>query len=317
MQASTNQGKNRKNPSKFTKTLGNHRKDAVSSLVRMARSPLSSIMTIVVIAAALLLPSLLFSLNANISQLLAQFQNNARIVLYLSETTDDVRGREVSENLLAYNDIGSATFVSSEEALQDFSSAAGFTDIVAGLDENPLPASIVITPNLDALDRLDRLAETLEILPEVDLVQVDSQWLRRLAEISDLIELVARILGFIVILSLCFIVGNTVRLHIENRRDEIRIIKLVGGTHGYIARPFLYTGLFYGIIGGILAGLLQAAVFLSFSDSIATIASLYDSNFRLPLLTPGSLLSLALAGGFMGWIAAVVAGYRHIGAINP
>ena len=309
--------KSRKNPSKFTKTIRNHGKDALNSLLRMARTPLSSTMTIVVIAAALLLPSLLFSLNANISQLLAQFQNNARVVLYLNESTTDSRGIEVSESLLTLSDIDSAAFISSNEALQDFSSAAGFTDIVAELDKNPLPSSIVITPNLNAMEGLDQLAETLQAIPEVDLVQVDSQWLRRLAAISDLIELVARILGLIVVLSLCFIVGNTVRLHIENRRDEIRIIKLVGGTHSYIARPFLYTGFFYGIIGGILAGLLQAAVFLAFSDSIAIIARLYDSSFQLQLLTPVILISLALAGGLMGWIAAMIAAYRRIGAINP
>ncbi|NKB34612.1 MAG: FtsX-like permease family protein [Pseudomonadales bacterium] len=309
--------KSREKSSKFAKTMRNHRKDAGNSLYRLAKAPLSSCMTVLVIAAALLLPSLLFSLNSNLASLLAGFENNARIVLYLTAATEDARAMEVSESLLTYNDIDLAEFVSKEDALRDFSNAAGFTELLAGLDENPLPSTIVITPNMSSLDGLDSLAATLEAMPEVDLVQVDSLWLRRLAAISDLIGLIARTLGLIVILSLCFIVGNTVRLHIENRKEEIKVIKLVGGTHSYIARPFLYTGLFYGILGGILASILQASVFLGFSDAISVIATLYSNSFELPLLTPVTVIFLTISGGLVGWLAAVIAGYRHIGAINP
>jgi cell division transport system permease protein len=309
--------KSRENPSALAKWWGNHRKDALNSLFRLLLSPLSSAMTVIVIAAALLLPSLLFSFNANITTLLEEFQNNARIILYLHSGTSSARGIEVGNSLLTYNDIDNAEFVSNEDALRSFSSAAGFSQVLADLETNPLPASIVITPNLAALEGLDQLAATLEQMPEVELVQVDSLWLRRLAAISDLINLAARVLGLIVLLSLCFIVGNTVRLHIENRRDEIKIIKLIGGTHSYIARPFLYTGLFYGLLGGILASLLQAAVFLSFRDSLNEIVSLYDSSFALPLLTVSTFIALAISGALIGWLAAIIAGYRHIGAISP
>jgi cell division transport system permease protein len=279
-------------------------------------SPLSSTMTVIAIAGALLLPSLLFAFNTNITTLLAEFQNNARIVLYLTRDISDSQALEVSNNLLTSNAIDSADFISNEEALLSFSEAAGFSQIVADLEANPLPASIVITPNLAGLAGLDQLAVRLDQMPEVELVQVDSLWLRRLAAISELIVLAARALGLIVLLCLCFIIGNTVRSHIENRRDEIKIIKLVGGTHSYIARPFLYTGLFYGLLGGLLASLLQATIFLSFRDPLNEIFNLYDSSFTLPLLAPAMLITLAFSGALIGWLAAIISAYRYINAIS-
>ena len=304
------------NPSNFTKLLRNHRKDARRSLARMFFSPLSSTMTVIAIAGALLLPSLLFAFNTNITTLLAEFQNNARIVLYLTRDISDSQALEVSNSLLTSNAIDSVDFISNEEALLSFSEAAGFSQIVADLEANPLPASIVITPNLAGLAGLDQLAVRLDQMPEVELVQVDSLWLRRLAAISELIVLAAQALGLIVLLCLCFIIGNTVRSHIENRRDEIKIIKLVGGTHSYIARPFLYTGLFYGLLGGLLASLLQATIFLSFRDPLNEIFSLYDSSFTLPLLAPAMLIILAFGGALIGWLAAIISAYRYINAIS-
>ena len=303
------------NPSNFIKLLRSHRKDALKSLTRMFFSPLSSTMTVIVIAAALLLPSLLFAFNTNITALLGEFQNNARIVLYLTRDTSDTQALQVSNNLLTSSVIDSVDFISNEEALLSFSDAAGFSQIVADFDANPLPASIVITPNLAGLAGLDQLAASLDQMPEVELVQVDSLWLRRLAAISELIVLAAQVLGLIVLLSLCFIIGNTVRSHIENRRDEIKIIKLFGGTHSYIARPFLYTGLFYGLLGGLLASLLQALIFLSFRDPLNEIFSLYDSSFTLPLLAPAMLITLAFGGASIGWLAAIISAYRYVNAI--
>ncbi len=273
-------------------------------------------MTVIAIAGALLLPSLLFAFNTNITTLLAEFQNNARIVLYLTRDTSDSQALEVSNSLLTSNAIDSVDFISNEEALLSFSEAAGFSQIVADLEANPLPASIVITPNLAGLAGLDQLAVRLDQMPEVELVQVDSLWLRRLAAISELIVLAAQALGLVVLLCLCFIIGNTVRSHIENRRDEIKIIKLVGGTHSYIARPFLYTGLFYGLLGGLLASLLQATIFLSFRDPLNEIFSLYDSSFTLPLLAPAMLITLAFGGALIGWLAAIISAYRYINAIS-
>lgn len=307
----------RESSSSVRRTLMQHREDAGNSLLRLLRTPLSSAMTILAIAAALLLPSLLFSLQSNFSLILAEFENNARLVLYLTETTDDARGMEVSENLLTYNDILSADFVSRTQALEEFSQAAGFSAIVADFGTNPLPSSIIVTPDLQSLEAVDRLAENLGAIEEVDLVQVDSLWLRRLGAIADLIRLAARMLGVIVALSLCFIVGNTLRMNIESRREEIKILKLIGGTHGYIARPFLYTGLFYGALGGAMAYILQLLIFLGFSNAVDEIAGLYGASFQLPLNSPTILAALILCGAIAGWFAAVIAGYRYINAINP
>ena len=151
----------------------------------------------------------------------------------------------------------------------------------------------------------------------VALVQLDSVWLRRLAAISELLDVMTRGLGLVVIVGLCFIVGNTIRQGVENREDEIRFIKLVGGTNGFIARPFLYAGFLYGLFGGLVACGLQAAVVVSFSSSLQDLAGLYDASFEPAGLGLGSRFVLVATGASVGWLAALITSRRHIAVISP
>jgi cell division transport system permease protein len=248
---------------------------------------------------------------------LGQFQGNTRLTLYLSQDVSEARGVEVSNDLLTDDAIESAVYVSSAQALEDFSRAAGFADILAELEANPLPASIIITPVVLDVQSVEALASRLQGLAEAELVQRDSLWLQRLQAISALLAAIARILGFVVVIGLCFIVGNTIKLAIENRKDEIRVIKLVGGTYSFIARPFLYSGLLFGMSGGLLAGLLQEFVVLGFSGPLQELMQLYESSFQLSGLGIITALKLIGFGGIIGWFAALLASVRHIAAISP
>lgn len=294
-----------------------HRGIAISSLQRMLRTPASSLMTIFVIAVSLLLPALLFGLNSNLTALLSGFQDSARITLYLQEGTSDSRGTEVSESLLTGTDLRAAVYVSADQALSDFSAAAGLEDLTQQLSSNPLPAAIILTPIDTAPLAVAELAQRLQDIPEVALVQVDSRWLQRLEAISRLVGLIGRVLMAIVTLGLFFIVGNTIKLAIENRKDEIRVIKLVGGTEFFIARPFLYTGLFFGLAGGLLACFLQLIALIVFNSSLRELMQLYESSFVLHGFSARSALLLVLLGAAIGWMAALLASLRHIRAINP
>lgn len=292
-----------------------HKQDAADSLRRLLATPLSSLMTVFVIAIAMLLPSLVLLINSNLGNLLEEFRGSARLTLYLEEATTETEAIAVSEYLLTLDGIESVEFISQTKALEDFSVAAGLRDVLASFSENPLPASLVVTPAEVSADVVEALATELAARPEVALVQVDQQWIQRLEALADLLRVVARTLGVIVVLGVAFIVGNTIRLSVENHRDEIRVIKLVGGSDGFIARPFLYTGLYYGVCGGVLALLMLLLIGLPLAAPLRALTG--PGASALTGLSPAGALLPVLAGAVVGWAAALIASRRCIRTIDP
>lgn len=282
----------------------------------MFATAISSLATSCVIAVALLLPALVFGLNTNLTSLLDGFQNNARIILFLNNDVSETQGMQVSDNLLTDLSIIATEYISSSAALTDFGAAAGISDILSSMENNPLPAGIVITPSTTDPTAVQILGDRLATLAEVELVQIDSLWLQRLAAISGLVSTIGQVLVLVVLLALFFIVGNTIRLAIDARRDEIRIVKLVGGTDSYALRPFLYLGLYYGLAGGLLAALLQLVVFNRFNVSLQGVILLYDGQYELRGLGIVGALGLIFSGGLVAWFAALVSGRRCIGQID-
>ena len=301
----------------LSKRLQLHLKTATMSLGRMAETPASSAMTILVIAIALLLPALLFALNGNLGAALGDFEDQAQITAYLEKAITAQQGGQVSDYLLTLSSINSVEFISSDQALAEFGSASGFDQVVANLATNPLPAAIVIAPANISPAAVEALVSELQAMEQIDFVEVDDRWLQRLAAISDFIAMIARLLMTIVVLGLFFIVGNTIKLAIENRRNEIRVIKLVGGTDLFIARPFLYTGMFYGLAGGVLALLLQLIVLVVFNSGLQELLSLYDGSLRLQGFGLLSGLALVFCGAVSAWLSALLVSLANIRAIDP
>jgi cell division transport system permease protein len=294
-----------------------HRRIARGSAIRLLQTPASSLVTLFVVAVALLLPALLFGLNSNLASLLAGFQDSAQVTLYLQDSVSEADGQKVSDDLLTRNDIEDAYYVSPSQALDEFGASSGLEDLLIEMTANPLPGAIVLTPSDASSSAIDELARQLQELSLVDVVQVDSLWLQRLTAISNLVNAIGIVLAVIVILGLFFVVGNTIKLAIENRKAEILVIKLVGGSDMYAARPFLYTGLLYGLGGGILATLLQGIVLATFNSNLEVLMRLYESDFQLRGFGLMNSLLIIVAGAAIGWTAALMASLRHIRAINP
>ncbi len=303
--------------SKAAAFLKNHGGDALGSWRRMLAAPAASAMTVAVVGLALTLPALLFVLNANLGAALDALDGDARITLFLDDAVADGRAAALGDELRAAAEVRAVRFISAEQALADFSAATGFEDVLAGLGRNPLPAALVVTPARADPGLAESLAGDFARLPEVESVLLDSQWLRRLEAVAELAALASRILLTAVLAALVMVVGNTVRLAIGNRRDEIRVIKLIGGTDAFIARPFLYTGLIQGLLGGLLAVLLVGLAELALRGPVQELARLYQSGFRLRGMGPGPAFGLVLAGGAAGWLAARLASWRNIAAIRP
>lgn len=299
--------------SKYASLLTNHREDARSSWKRLVAAPVSSLMTVTVIAIALLLPSFLMVVNTNLEAVVDSFRQSARITLYLESGISVERAAEVSNNLLQRAEIVQAEYISQQQALADFSRRSGLDSLLGQFSENPLPAAIVLTPASTNLALVSSLAEELSALPEVDQVQLDADWIRRADALATALAILARGLGAIFLLGVCFIIGNTIKLGVEHRRDEIRVIKLVGGSHSFIARPFLYTGFYLGGLGGIAALLLLLALLAAVEGPVAAFAG--SDNFQRPGLA--ALLLLILGGALAGWLSALLASWHHIRQIDP
>ena len=235
--------------------------------------------------------------------------------LFLVEDASADQGRQLAEELAAAGDVQTARFVDREDALAEFSTLSGFADVLASLESNPLPNLILVSPREDA--RVPRLRERLQAHPMVAEAVLDMEWLQRLNNFLLLGERMVAVVGTLLVLGVLLIIGNTIRLAIESRREEVVIVKLVGGSNAFVRRPFLYTGLWYGVGGGALAALLVTASFWAVQGPVGSLAESYGSLFRLHGLGVIGGLQLVLIGGGLGLAGAWLAVTQHLSRIEP
>lgn len=297
--------------------LASHKASFLDSALRILRQPFGSFFTCLVIAVALSLPMGLTLLLNNLNQLGASWQQAAQISVFFQLETTDKQAQELLADLQAHEGIAEARWISRDQALQDFSSFSGLGQVLQELPDNPLPSSLLITPVQVDPEQLQELVHSLENMPHVQQVQLDLQWVERLAAMLRLGERFIFALTLVLIAALLLVVGNTIRLHIENRRTEIEVVKLVGGTDGYVRRPFLYMGALYGVGGGCLAWLLLIWGFVWLNDSVVELASLYASDFQLAGVTLDDGFSLLIGAVLLGYIGAWIAVARHLRELLP
>lgn len=296
-----------------------HAQVLLATLGGLYRNPLTSFMTAAVIGIALALPTGLLVALADLQQISGGFDSAARITLFLRSSVDDNQAAGIARQLARQSDIGKATVVTRAQALAEFRQLSGFGPALDALDENPLPAVIIVQPASAAATpaAVQSLLQRLRLMPEVDLAQLDMQWVKRLYAFLDLgkraIGLVAALLG----LSVLLIVGNTIRLDIQNRRDEIEVTKLIGASDAFVRRPFLYSGFWYGCGGGLIALLLVDGALALLRGPVAQLAGLYGSDFHLAPLDAGGTLGLLGLGAGLGLLGSWLAVGRHLDAIQP
>tara|TARA_R110000823_G_scaffold119998_23_gene244646 strand:- start:19796 stop:20662 length:867 start_codon:yes stop_codon:yes gene_type:complete len=287
-------------------------------LLKVLDSPGASLLTWLVIGIALALPVGLNVALDNVGRLSTNWDSPAQLSLFLRDGLADERPAQLVQELRERADVKSATFVSREAALAEFTALSGFGDILASLDQNPLPHLLLVTP-LESLTEtaLRELRAELAATPEVAEAVLDMDWLRRLHNILEISQRLVLVVGGMLVLGVVLILGNTIRLAIESRRDEIVIVKLVGGSNGFVRRPFLYTGLWYGVGGGLLAGLLVEAALWYVRAPVGRLAALYESPFYLSGLGVMGVLNLLLVGAGLGLAGAWLAVSRHLADIEP
>ena len=296
-----------------------HAQMSLSSLGRLSRRPVSTAMTAAVIGIALALPSGLHLLVDNVHQLSSSWDGNASISLFLSDQVNDEQAETVRQQVQTRADIAESRLITRVQALDEFRRLSGFGQAIELLDHNPLPPVVLVRPaeTVQGADAVGRLAEQLQSYREIEFAQVDLQWVERLTAITGTIERAVVILAVLLAGAVLLIVGNTIRLEIQNRHSEIEIVKLVGGTDAFIRRPFLYEGLWYGLLGALIALLLVIVSLLLLDGPVQRLAGLYESDFSLAVLDPLSLFGIVLGGPLLGLVGAWFAVGRHLAEIEP
>jgi cell division transport system permease protein len=299
--------------------LARHRLAFGDTFRQLAARPISTLMTVAVIGIALALPAGLHALLANVRAVTSGWNGATQFSLFLKTGLPESRVAALAEELRARRDIASVRLISPDEALDEFRRLSGFGQALDALDGNPLPAVLVVRPSLKqgTAASVSALAQQLGSRPEVDFAQADVAWVQRLYAIMSIatrgVWLLAAMLGLAVLL----VVGNTIRLAVQNRRDEIVIAKLIGATDAFIRRPFLYTGFWYGLAGGLLAVALVTGSLWAVRGPAEQLALLYHSDYALQGLGLVTGTEVILAGGVLGLLGAWIAVGRHLREIEP
>lgn len=301
----------------FHAWLENHRASMVDSVGRLVKQPIGSFFTCLVMAVALSLPMGLALLLDNVERLGGSWQRAAQISLFMQLDVDAQQGSALREEILSMPDVSEASWISREQALEEFQQLSGLGEALRELPENPLPGVILVTPSEVDRDNLEALRQRLAELPGVEQAQLDLLWVERLTAILKLGDRFVFGLSLLLIATLLLVIGNTIRLHIENRRTEIEVVKLVGGTDGYVRRPFLYMGALYGLGAGLIAWLLLAYGLGWLNEAVVGLAGLYGSDFGLAGVPAEDGLSLVLGALLLGYIGAWLAVARHLSELAP
>ncbi len=291
----------------------------VSSLGVLWRTPLATLMTAAVIGIALALPTGLHVLLQNVQQLSMGWEGTAQMSLFLKPGVPEKRIQSLADKLRGWDGVAEVQYISREQALAEFREQSGFGGALDSLDENPLPAVLVLRPTTEATEpaQMALLLGKVQKLESVDLAQLDMEWVRRLSGIIEVGKRGVLLLGGLLALAILLVVGNTIRLTILSRSQEIIVTKLIGATNTFIRRPFLYTGFWYGLMGAVLAWLLVAILLGLLSDPVSRLSFLYSSEFSLDGLGLETVVILLGSGISLGLLGSWLAVGRHLQAIEP
>ena len=302
-----------------TRWLREHKEVVVSSWWQLWKTPFANLLTWLTLAIALALPTALLLLFSQAQHLGQQVNQSNHISLFLAPYVSLEQGQLITNKLVLRRDIAKATYISAEQALIDFKASSGLEDILTSLTENPIPATIIIEPAEAFLDStaIAKLAQQLRQQEQIDQVLVDMAWLDRLQALLETSQRFTYSLAILLALGVLLVVGNTVRLQIESRKQEILVIKLVGGTDAYLRRPFLYAGFWAGLFAALIAGVILQLGTSYLQPSILLLAQSYQSDWQLEGLSwLGGLILVITSCGLSVLGASLTVG-RQLRLIEP
>lgn len=303
----------------FLRRYGRHHRYVLAKTAEhIFRAPLAAAMTIGAIGITLALPAGLYVAVENLRRVSHDWDTGGQISLYLKRDATEVSIDKLADRIRHLRGVARVDYISRAQALAEFKRLSGFGEALNVLDRNPLPAVLVVHPSAgqgpEALQNLLRELRGYEI---IDSAQLDVEWVRRLHALLALAERAVWALGALLSLAVLLTIGNTIRLAVLNRRDEIEVMKLMGGTDTFIRRPFLYSGVVHGLFGAALTWGILWLINAFLSDGIAELASSYGGNLRIEGLSGRAAAVLLIGGALLGWLGSRLAVGRHLRAIQP
>ena len=303
----------------MTSYFTRHLQAFFGALGRLARAPLATLLTLIVIGVALSLPAGLAVLVNNLRTATGDLGNALDFTVHFKLGTPIERVQTLAKNARERTEIDSVTVKTADQALDEFKQASGFGDALSALSDNPLPHHLIVRPKPGASGpaEVETLSRYFTAFPEVDLVQLDLDWVRKLHSMLDLLKRVFWVIVAVLGLGVLAVIGNTIRLEIQHRRPEIEVTKLVGGSNAFVRRPFLYTGLFYGLGGALLAALIVVGGLTYLEQAVGDLSVQYGNRYSMEGLGPRGLGILAGVGAGLGWLGALISTGKHLRAIEP
>lgn len=304
---------------RFLMFFVSHLRQALGSLGELWRSRVSSIMTIGVLGLSITLPSTLYVMVKNAENISSGWEQASEISLFLRQDIGESDVSQMLKRIQLWPEIEKIHYIPADDALQEFKQLSGFGDAISYLDKNPLPNVVLVIPTVrhagPTAARL--LLEKLRNEREVDIGKLDIEWLERLHALLSVAQELVTVIAVLLFLAVALIIGNTIRLNILNKKDEILVMKLVGATDAFIQRPFLYTGFWYGLLGGLLAWFAVILLLWWMSSSIAAVSELYQKNFNVTGIDGSTLLIMLSVSVFLGLSGSLLSVKRYVSEIEP
>lgn len=303
----------------FVMFFVSHVRQALSSLGELWRQPIASLMTIGVLGLSITLPSTLYIMVKNTEKITAGWDQASEISLFLKPDISANRSQQLVARLNTWQEIESVVYIPADDALKEFQHLSGLGDAIAYLEKNPLPDVVLVTPTEKngSPSAARALLDKLRQQREVDIGKLDIEWLERLYAVIAIASDLVMLIGVLLFIAVVLIIGNTIRLNILNKYDEIVVMKLVGATDAFIHRPFLYTGFWYGLLGGLMAWFAVILILWWMDSSIATFAAMYQKEFNITGLTGSALFTMLGLSVLLGLLGSLISVQRHVRQIEP
>ncbi len=302
----------------FSTWITRHVSTSLGALGRLVRQPFASLMIVLVVGVTLALPAAINVIVKNIQSVSGGWSNALDFSVYLRQDQSVSDAEQLLRLIAQRADVESVTLVTADQALAEFKMQSGFGAALDQLGDNPLPHALIVRPSAGNTGAsITLLHEEIDNLPETDLVQVDTEWVQRFHAILDIVRQAIAIGAALLGIAIVVIVGNTIRLDIENRREEIEVTKLIGASNAFVRRPFLWTGFWYGLFGGAFALMLVQTGLYLLRDPVARLAGLYQGQIAVESLSLGESGTIVLGAVFLGLFASWVTTARHMRRIEP
>ncbi|MDP3706350.1 MAG: permease-like cell division protein FtsX [Legionellaceae bacterium] len=291
-----------------------HKQAFLNSLAFLWRGRWSTLMTVLVIAMTLMMSAMFWVVTNNVSRLTVDWRQSGRISLYLDVGLSEADEASLLARVRATPGVGEASVKTSAEGLAALQMQDGMQDIMHYLPENPLPAVIDVmpAPTVHSAEVIAALYQTIKTYPHIEQAKLDMEWIGRLFAFFSFVTKLVHSLMVMLAIAVVLIIGNTLRMIIHDRHDDIVVLKLVGAGDAFIMRPFLYTGVLYGLLAAIVAVICVDLFVLSLDAGLNQLFASYQIHYTLSGMSMGQTGLLVMCAILLSWLGARLSVKKHI-----